>query len=44
MHPGITEAAQNGMNTATRFKFQPSVCKGANFVGKEAVGDSSDGW
>ena len=40
----ITEAAQNGMLEATKYKFMPSVCKGANFVGKDVVGDSSNGW
>ncbi|MGE3360161.1 MAG: ABC transporter substrate-binding protein [Acidimicrobiia bacterium] len=40
----ITEAAQNGMAESATYKFMPSVCKGANFVGKDAVGDSSNGW
>ncbi len=40
----ITEAAQNGLNQKAKYKFQPSVCKGANFVGKDAVGNASDGW
>ena len=40
----ITESAQNGMNQKTKYKFMPSVCKGNNFVGKAAVGDSSNGW
>jgi len=40
----ITEAAQNGMNEETKYRFVSSVCKSATFVGKAAVGDASNGW
>jgi ABC-type branched-subunit amino acid transport system substrate-binding protein len=40
----VTETAQNGMKDKTKFKFVPSVCKSAAFVGKAAVGDAADGW
>jgi hypothetical protein len=38
------EAAQNGMNEATKYRFMPSVCKSATFVGQDAVGDAANGW
>jgi branched-chain amino acid transport system substrate-binding protein len=40
----ITESAQNGMNESVTYKFMPSVCKGLQFVGRDTVGDASDGW
>jgi branched-chain amino acid transport system substrate-binding protein len=43
----ITEAANNGMKESVTMLFMPSVCKGLNFVGKDAQGDdgtSSNGW
>jgi branched-chain amino acid transport system substrate-binding protein len=40
----VTEAAQNGMKDSADYLFQPSVCKSATFVGKDVVGDASDGW
>ena len=43
----IVEAANNGMKETATLLFQPSVCKGGNFVGKDAVGDdgsATDGW
>jgi ABC-type branched-subunit amino acid transport system substrate-binding protein len=40
----ITEAAQNGMNEDTKYKFMPSVCVSTTFVGRAAVGDASNGW
>jgi branched-chain amino acid transport system substrate-binding protein len=43
----ITEAAQNGLKESAMYLFQPSVCKGNSFVGKEKVGGDgsvSDGW
>jgi hypothetical protein len=40
----VIAAAENGMNESTKYRFMPSVCKGATFVGRDAVGDSSDGW
>ncbi|MGD9752420.1 MAG: ABC transporter substrate-binding protein [Acidimicrobiia bacterium] len=39
-----TEAAQNGMNENTKYRFMPSVCKSATFVGQAVVGDAADGW
>ncbi|MCC6436180.1 MAG: ABC transporter substrate-binding protein [Acidimicrobiales bacterium] len=39
-----TEAAQNGMNETTKYRFMPSVCKSATFVGKDVVGDAANGW
>ena len=39
-----TEAAQNGMNEKTKYRFMPSVCKSATFVGKTVVGDAANGW
>jgi branched-chain amino acid transport system substrate-binding protein len=43
----IVEAAQNGMKQKVKYLFQPSVCVGASFVGKDKVGgdgSSSNGW
>jgi len=43
----ITEAAQNGLKESAKQLWQPSVCKGNNFLGKEKVGgdgSASDGW
>ncbi|MEZ5409073.1 MAG: hypothetical protein R2761_13660 [Acidimicrobiales bacterium] len=43
----ITEAANNGMKDSVQMLFQPSVCKGLNFVGKDKVGGdgmAADGW
>ena len=43
----IVEAANNGLKESAELLFQPSVCKGSNFVGKDAVGDdgsATDGW
>ncbi len=43
----ITEAAQNGLKASAKYLFQPSVCKGASFVGKDKVGgdgSASDAW
>jgi ABC-type branched-subunit amino acid transport system substrate-binding protein len=40
----ITEAAQNGMNKTTKYKYQSIGCKSNTYVGKAAVGDASDGW
>jgi branched-chain amino acid transport system substrate-binding protein len=43
----VTEAAQDGMQKAAKILFQPSVCKGINFVGKDKVGgdgSASEGW
>lgn len=43
----INEAANNGLKDTAEMLFQPSVCKGLNFVGQDAVGDDgsgSDGW
>jgi hypothetical protein len=40
----ITEADQNGMNQSVEYKFMPSVCKGLQFVGRDFVGEGSDGW
>ena len=39
-----TEAAQNGMNDNTKYRFMPSVCKSATFVGEKVVGNAADGW
>jgi branched-chain amino acid transport system substrate-binding protein len=39
-----TEAAQNGMNEQVKYKFLSSVCKATSFVGKDKVGDASNGW
>jgi ABC-type branched-subunit amino acid transport system substrate-binding protein len=39
-----TEAAQNGMKDAVKYKFLSGVCKASSFVGKDKVGDASDGW
>ena len=38
----ITEAAQNGMNEKTKYRFVSSVCKSATFVGQGGVGDASE--
>ncbi len=38
------EASQNGMNQTTKYRFMPSVCKSATFVGKAVVGDAANGW
>jgi hypothetical protein len=43
----IIESAQNGMKDSAKYLFQPSVCKGNSFVGKDKVGgdgSASDGW
>jgi ABC-type branched-subunit amino acid transport system substrate-binding protein len=43
----IIEAANNGLKQSAKLLFQPSVCKGLNFVGKATVGGdgmASDGW
>jgi branched-chain amino acid transport system substrate-binding protein len=43
----IVEAAQNGLKESAKYLFQPSVCKGQSFVGKDKVGgdgEASDGW
>ena len=43
----ITEAAQNGLKASAKYLFQPSVCKGNGFVGKDKVGgdgSASDAW
>ena len=43
----ITEAAQNGMKEKVKYLFQPSVCIGSSFVGKDKVGgdgSASNGW
>lgn len=38
------EAAENGMKEQTKYKFLSGVCKASSFVGKDKVGDASDGW
>jgi ABC-type branched-subunit amino acid transport system substrate-binding protein len=38
------EAAENGMKEQTKYKFLSGVCKATSFVGKDKVGDASDGW
>jgi branched-chain amino acid transport system substrate-binding protein len=43
----ILEAAENGMKETTPYKFMPSVCKAASFVGKDKVGgdgSATEGW
>ena len=40
----IQEAAQNGLVDSAKQLWQPSVCKPLSFVGKDKVGDSSNGW
>jgi hypothetical protein len=40
----ITEAAQNGMNETTKYKILSIGCKSTTYVGRDAVGDASDGW
>lgn len=43
----IVEAANNGLKDTTVYAFQPSVCKGQSYAGKEKVGGDgmvSDGW
>ncbi|MGE0732242.1 MAG: ABC transporter substrate-binding protein [Acidimicrobiia bacterium] len=43
----IVEAANNGLKDATVYAFQPSVCKGQSYAGKDKVGGDgmvSDGW
>jgi branched-chain amino acid transport system substrate-binding protein len=43
----ILEAAQNGMQQKTKYKFTSSTCKAASFVGKAKIGgdgSASDGW
>ena len=43
----ITESAQNGLKESAKQLWQPSVCKGSNFVGKDKVGgdgSASNGW
>jgi branched-chain amino acid transport system substrate-binding protein len=40
----VTEAAENGMKESTKYKFLSGVCKASSFVGKDKVGDASDGW
>jgi ABC-type branched-subunit amino acid transport system substrate-binding protein len=40
----ITESAQNGMNQSTKYKFLSIGCKSTTYVGRDAVGDASDGW
>jgi branched-chain amino acid transport system substrate-binding protein len=40
----INEAAENGLKEQAKYKFISSVCKAASFVGKDKVGDASDGW
>ena len=38
------EAAENGMKEQVPYKFLSGVCKASSFVGKDKVGDASDGW
>jgi len=41
----IQEAANNGMNEKIKWRFQPSVCGAASFVGKDKVGNAgAEGW
>lgn len=43
----INEAANNGMEATTKFRFIASVCKSAAYVGKDKVGgdgSAADGW
>ncbi len=43
----LTESANNGMGTTTKFRFMPSVCKSAAYVGKAKVGgdgSAANGW
>lgn len=40
----MTEAAQNGMKDATKYKFLASTCKATGAVTKDRAGDTSDGW
>ncbi|MPY96011.1 MAG: ABC transporter substrate-binding protein, partial [Acidimicrobiia bacterium] len=40
----MTESAENGMNEAVAYKFISSVCKSSSFVGRDKVGEASDGW
>ena len=43
----IIEASQDGLKESAKYLFQPSVCKGNGFVGKDKVGgdgSASDGW
>jgi branched-chain amino acid transport system substrate-binding protein len=40
----ITEAANNGLQKSAKMLFMPSVCKAKSFVGKDAVGEASNGW
>jgi branched-chain amino acid transport system substrate-binding protein len=40
----IIEAAENGLAASAQQLWQPSVCKPLSLVGKDAVGDASNGW
>ncbi|MDH4144389.1 MAG: ABC transporter substrate-binding protein [Acidimicrobiia bacterium] len=40
----ITEAAENGMRDKAKYLWMPSVCKPSSQVGKDVVGDLSNGW
>ena len=43
----VTEAANSGMDTTTKFRFMSSVCKSAAYVGKDKVGgdgSAANGW
>ncbi|MGE3381287.1 MAG: hypothetical protein AB7I40_23655, partial [Nocardioides sp.] len=40
----IIEAAENGMKDSAKYLFMPSVCKPSSQVGRDVVGDASDGW
>jgi ABC-type branched-subunit amino acid transport system substrate-binding protein len=40
----ITEAAENGMRETVKYLFMPSVCNTSAQVGRDVVGDLSDGW
>jgi branched-chain amino acid transport system substrate-binding protein len=40
----IIEAAENGLATGAKQLWQPSVCKPLSLVGKNSVGDASNGW
>jgi branched-chain amino acid transport system substrate-binding protein len=40
----ITEVAESGLKEEASYLFNVSVCKASSFVGRDKVGDASDGW
>jgi hypothetical protein len=40
----ITEASESRLKERAKYLFNVSVCRAWSFVGRDKVGDASDGW